>query len=91
MTNHPNRAGKRYDLAFFDIYLMACVPHGANIDAAVRAECAKARIDYETPTIVEGVYLTDDPRDTDEIVSTGNRLGWLQDENGRTYRYAVKR
>lgn len=91
MVNHPNRNGKRYDLSYFGIYLMACVPHGTDIIAATKAECEKANIDWEEPTIVEGVHLTDDPRDTDEIVQCGNRIGWLADETGRTYRYAVKR
>lgn len=91
MANHPNRGGKRYDLGYYGIYLMACVPHGADIHAAIEAERVKARLDKEEPTIVTGVHLTDDPRVTDEIIQAGNRVGYLADEHGREYRFAVKR
>ena len=91
MVKRPNRSGERYDRSYFGIYLMACGPHGTDIMAATRETCETAGLDWEEPTIVEGVHLTDDPRDTDDIVHCGNRVGWLKDENGRDFRYAVKR
>lgn len=92
MTNHPNRSGQRYDLAFFGDLLIACVPHGDDIEAAVRKECSRATIDYQEPRIIEGVYLINDPpRDGDEVVHSGGKLGWPIDINGNFCNYAVKR
>lgn len=91
MANHPNRSGKRYDIAFIGELLMATVPHGGDIQAAVREECGKAGVEFSEPRIVEGVFLTDEPRETDEIIHESPDRGWLWDENGTTFKYAVKR
>ena len=82
---------KLYDLAFFGDLLVACVPHGADIMDAVRSECRTAGIDFEEPTIITRVALTDSPDEADEVVYSGTRMGWLTDESGRSYRYAVQR
>lgn len=91
MTNHPNRGGTRYTLAFIGDWLVACVPSGHDISKATREECDRAAIDWQEPDVITGVHLTDDPRDTDEVVYSGSRMGWLTDDSGRSYRYAVKR
>jgi len=91
MTNHPNRSGQRYDLAFFGDVLVACIPHGSDMDAAIDAECSKAAIDRQKPEVISGVYLTEEPLDTDEVVYSGHQMGWLIDKSGETFRYAVKR
>lgn len=90
----PSHQDKLYTLAFFGPLLMATVPYGASadeIEKAVRDECIKARVDFEEPTIIEGVHFTDEPRETDEIVYEGSSLGWLLDAHGTAYQYAVKR
>lgn len=86
-----NSPSKRYDIAFIGDWLMATVPHGADIVAATKATCSKGGVDFSEPTVIEGVHLTDEPRDTDQIVYSGMQMGWLEDETGRTYQYAVKR
>jgi hypothetical protein len=83
-----------YDLAFIGELLMATVPHGtsaADIEAAVRDECSKARVEFAEPRIVEGVYLTNDVRDGDEIIHESPDRGWLWNEHGTTFKYAVRR
>lgn len=87
---HPHRSDKLYDLAFFGDLLIACVPHGADIMEAVRSECRTAGIDFEEPTIIQNVLLTDNPEDDAEIIYSGTQMGWLTDEDGRSYTYAVK-
>jgi len=80
-----------YDLAFADDWLLACIPHGADMAAAVQIECEKARIEVPETRVVCGVILTDEPLDTDDIVYRGNQHGWLSDAEGRTFGYAVRR
>jgi len=82
---------KTYDLAFIGDLLMATVPHGGDIQAAVREECGKAGVEFEAPNVIEGVILTDEPTEDDEIIHEGPDRGWLWDENGTTFKYAVKR
>jgi hypothetical protein len=92
MTNHPNRSGQRYDIAFWGNAMIACIPTGGDMEKAVAEEGERARIDFgDDYSVVSGVHLTDEPRDTDEIVYSGSCNGWLSDTSGRTYNYAVKR
>ncbi len=80
-----------YTIALFGDVLLACVPSGQDVIQAARAEADKAGLDWEEPTVINGVRLTDSPRDADQVVYSGTRTGWLTDETGRTFNYAVKR
>lgn len=74
--------------------LLAIVPDGADIDGAAQKEIADNRLDANGPVeyvTVPGLTLTDDePEDEDRIVWKGHSCGWLIDEMGRTYEFAVR-
>ena len=85
-----------YTLAIGADMLLATVPDGDDIHAAVKAECA-GHIDItdirDNLTIVRGCTLTDsndyDPEYHDLIWSSGDS-GWIFDETGADWRYAIK-
>ena len=80
-----------YTLAFSDDLLIATVATGADIDTAIRAEEERAGETFENIRIINGVTLTDEePDDLDRIIYSGSDFGWLTDESGRTYEYAIK-
>ena len=82
---------KTYTLAIGADMLLATVPDGSDIEAAVLAECAKSGIadipSYDTEC---GVILVDDPVDDAEIVWHSGNSGWLFDSTGETRRFAVR-
>jgi hypothetical protein len=82
-----------YTLAIGDGLLLATVPDGADIDAAVETECNLARIKPPKYETIEGCTLTDELSDelVDEIelVWASGSCGWLMDEIGNTWRYAI--
>lgn len=73
--------------------LLATVPDGGDIAAAVSAEISNAVAYPERPgwIALDGLILTDlRPDDDTCIVWQGHELGWLIDETGRTWEYAVR-
>ena len=83
-----------YDIALYDTgMLIATVPHKGDIEAAISAEEKNIGepLDRDRITIVHDLVLTDEVEDGDDIVYSGNSMGWLMDENDRTYNYAVRR
>lgn len=81
-----------YTIAFWNDLLIATIPDDGDLDAAVKAESERASIpEMEATSVETGLILTDETEDGDEIVYSDTRTGWLIDENGKTYRYAVKR
>jgi hypothetical protein len=75
-----------------DTMLLASCPDGDDIAAAVAREHAWERDEAEPAwRAVSGLTFTDDaPEDEDKIVwGPSPERGWLIDENGRTYAYAV--
>lgn len=82
-----------YTLVFCGDLLITTVPDGGDIEAAIKAEEEKAREEYDEDdlTYYKGVILTDDPEDDDEIIYSGTSYGWLVDEAGTAYKYAVFR
>jgi hypothetical protein len=73
--------------------LVAVVPDGDDIEAAIREEEARAGITFarEEMRIVEGCVLTDEVETGDEVIYEGNRFGFLTDKEGRRYYAAVIR
>lgn len=73
--------------------LLACVPDGADIEAAVAREMEKIGSSDDTPdyTVARGLTLTDEFKDTDRTIYSGYAMGWLTDENAVAYKYAVRR
>ena len=90
MTTYTLAITTNYDLPM----LLASCPDSGDIDAAVQAEHCWGEDPADEPswTAVEGVTLTDDaPEDEARIVwGPSPERGWLIDESGRTWRYAVK-
>jgi uncharacterized protein (DUF1697 family) len=73
--------------------LVAAVPDGDDIEAAIREEEENACVtfDREEMRIVEGCVLTDEIKAGDEVIYAGNRYGFLTDKEGRRYSAAVHR
>ena len=71
--------------------LAATIVDGENIQKAIALEEEEAQADFGPCDIIDGMTLTDDPQDDDEIVYSGTGLGFLTDENGTTWNYAVRR
>lgn len=85
-----------YTIAYVDDMLIATIPDGGDIHAAVRDYAKDARIDPIRDYFVdEGVALTNElpPNDWDDVVwdASGGHGGFLMDESRQTYRYAVRR
>ena len=83
-----------YTIAYGHDLLLACVPDGVNLQAALAREAKQAAVDpadFGEVTTIAGLHLTDQPLDGDEVVHRGHSTGWLSDEAGRTYDYAVRR
>lgn len=90
---------KTYTIAYRGL-LYACVPDGD--DAALERELRDADsernddsdvapINRDTVTVETGLILTDEePEDEGRIVWRGHDLGWLTDEDGTAYEYAIR-
>ncbi len=78
---------------FEDDMLLASCPDNADIAAAVAAEHAWERgEDAPAWRAISGLTFTDDvPEDEARIVwGPSPERGWLMDEDGKTYTYAVR-
>ena len=81
-----------YTIVFYGDLLVACVPQGADIDGPIREIAEHTGTDLgENIRIVHEITLTDEPLVGDEIVYVGSDFGFLSDEWGNQYKYAVKR
>jgi hypothetical protein len=82
-----------YTLAILEPMLIAVVPDGSNIEAAIRDEEGRAGIEVDRSKlrIISGCTLTDEVEDGDEVVYRGTTYGYLTDAEGRRYYAAVKR
>jgi hypothetical protein len=82
-----------YTLAIGADMLLATVPDGDDIHAAVQALIDENQIEAGTRyDVIPGCVLTDmefDEEYYDYIWKSGNS-GWLMDETGADWRYAVK-
>lgn len=83
---------KTYTIAY-DECLFACVPDGADLEAELQRVEAEAgiTIDRGSLSIESGLHLVDADKEGDDVVWSGNALGWLSDETGRSFEYAVRR
>jgi len=72
--------------------LIAVVPDGGDIEAAIIAEAKNAGLEIGRGelSIETGLILTDEPAENDDIRYAGFDLGVLTDENGTNFEYAVK-
>jgi hypothetical protein len=82
-----------YTVAILDPLLIAIVPDGSDIEAAIRDEEARAGIEFDRSDlrIISGCTLTDETEDGDEVIYRGTTYGYLTDAGGRRYYAAVKR
>lgn len=74
--------------------LLCCLPDGSDLESAISEFTTHANIQsigIDDCDVNSGLVLTDDTEDGDQIIYGGNDLGWLTDEFGRTYEYAVRR
>ncbi len=80
-----------YTLAIAGDMLLATVIDGGDIEAAVATECAMAGIEPLEYRTIHNCLLTDDyPEDSDAIVWRSGNCGWLIDESGCGWRFAVR-
>jgi hypothetical protein len=76
--------------------LYACAPDGNEtaLEAEIatqREQAAAAGVTLGPITFERGLILTDEePEDEDRIVWRGHDLGWLTDEHGNSYEYAIR-
>jgi hypothetical protein len=57
----------------------------------VESDPAYDEIDESDIEIEEGLTLTDEPEDGDEIFWRGDSMGYMSDSEGNSYEYAVHR
>ena len=80
-----------YTLALGADMLLATVPDGADIEDAVRLEADQSGFEAPEFQAVEGCILTDDePEDPDSIVWVSGNCGWIMDDAGRVWRFAIR-
>jgi hypothetical protein len=82
---------KTYTIATAHEMMIAIVPDGQDIAAAVAHEAEEARVTFEQYEVITGLTLTDEPLPADRIVVYGGKMGHLTDEDGIGYLYAVAR
>lgn len=85
---------KTYTIAILTGMVIATVPDGQDVfrAAAEEAERAGIEIDFGDLDVIEGVTLTDEAEEGDQIVfRAGPNTGHLLDEEGRQYSLAVIR
>lgn len=71
--------------------LLAIVPDGQDVEAAVAAESEKINEDLSDYETESGLILTDDePENASQIVWSGHSYGWISDETGRIFQYIVR-
>lgn len=83
-----------YTIATLDDMIIAVVPSGQDVYAAADEEADRAcvEIDHRDLEIFEDVYLVLETYESDEIVfRVGAHTGYLIDEAGNRYPYAVRR
>ncbi len=80
-----------YTLAIADGVLFACLPDQADLAEAITEATAMSYGAGLTLDIVRGTVLTDAAAPDDEIVWRESSDSVLLDEDGRRYRYAVRR
>jgi hypothetical protein len=80
-----------YTLAIADGVLFACLPDQADLAEAITEATAMSYGAGLTLDIVRGTVLTDAAKPDDEIVWRESSDSELLDEDGRRYRYAVRR
>jgi hypothetical protein len=80
-----------YTLAIADGVLFACLPDQADLATAITEATAMSYGAGLTLDIVRGTVLTDAAKPDDEIVWRESSDSELLDEDGRRYRYAVRR
>lgn len=80
-----------YTLAIADGVLFACLPDEADVAAAITEATAMSYGAGLALDIVRGTVLTDATGPGDEIVWCESSDSELLDEQGRRYRYAVRR
>jgi hypothetical protein len=83
-----------YTIATLDDMIIAVVPSGQDVYAAADEEADRANIeiDHRDLEIIDDVYLVRETYEGDEIVyRAGAHTGYLLDEAGKRYPYAVRR
>ncbi len=80
-----------YTLAIADGVLFACLPDQADLAEAITEATAMSYGAGLTLDIVRGTVLTDAAKPDDEIVWRESSDSELLDEDGRRYRFAVRR
>lgn len=87
-----------YAIAYTDTAIWGTVPMAPNFMEALKDEVREWE-DRDNPLwgtdelrVGTGLRLTNDPGDDEEVVFTSGRgrCGWITDNNGETYEYAVR-
>lgn len=84
---------RRYTLAIGADMLLVTVPDGGDIAAAVKAEAVNGNFVDDIPEYktYSGCELIDgEPPDLDRVVWQSGNCGWIFDETGREWGYAIR-
>jgi hypothetical protein len=82
-------AEKTYTLAYRDGLLIAVVPDGGDVAAAVAAEGKRLKRRIKGYKTMSGLALVDTIPHGATVFWRGHGMGWIKDETGRAWRYAV--
>lgn len=93
MTVKPTTASGTYTVAYLPEVLLAIIPDGHDIEAALAEEEEQAgeKFDRDEVVIESGLVLTDEPENTDNVIWRGHSAGWITDENDDAFGYIVRR
>ncbi len=80
---------KTYTLAYRAGLLIAIVPDGGDVATAVAAEEKRLKRRFMGYKTKSGLVLTDTIPLGSVVFWRGHGMGWLKDETGRSFRYAV--
>jgi hypothetical protein len=80
-----------YTIVMAGDVLVASVPDGSDVDAEITAEENRAGVEFENVYCHSGLELVNTVEPDDEIMYSGSEMGWLRDENGNHFKYAVRR
>lgn len=80
-----------YTIAMDGDMLIACIPDGEDLDAAILMQTDAADCPLTASAVYTGLTLTDDePEDRSRIVYSGHEMGWLTEEDGTPRDYAIR-
>lgn len=80
-----------YDVATMGGMILGTVPSGGDLAAVVERTASEGGFDVPAYEVVRGLTLTDNLEPGEDWAFKSGSEGWLFDETGRDWRFAVRR